>query len=113
MARERIFAGVLAGLLATLLLAPQGVLAGTPPPEESSSTPNHTPTLSRARQLLRAGRTAEAARIIDAALAAARDDATLCLFGEIQFRRARFTEAAAAFAGALELNPENPRAHWG
>jgi hypothetical protein len=113
MARERIFAAVTVGLLATMYFAPNRAKAGTP--ESEASTPASLPvsTLSRARQLLRAGQTDEADRLVRNALLGAPDDGLLCLSGEIEFRRANFAAASSAFAGALERNPENARAHWG
>ena len=103
MARDRIFAALTVGLLATLFLAKAD--------DSAPSLPN--PTLSRARQFLSAGQSAQAESLVNAALASGKDDALLCLSGEIQFRRARFAEASSAFAAALALNPENARAHWG
>ena len=113
MARERIFAAVTVGVLATLSLAPTGAKAGTSDSEESVSAPAPVSALSRARQLLLAGQTAEAERLVGAAFSSAADDSLLCLFGEIQYRRANFAEASRAFEAALELNPDNARAHWG
>lgn len=70
-------------------------------------------TASRARQLLNAGQTDLAERMVRAALAAGADDSLLCLSGEIQFRLARFPEAARAYEAAIALNPDNARAWWG
>src|ERR1022692_1604614 len=61
----------------------------------------------RARQLLNAGQTDLAERMVRAALAAGADDSLLCLSGEIQFRLARFPEAARAYEAAIALNPDN------
>jgi predicted aspartyl protease len=51
--------------------------------------------------------------MVRAALAAGADDSLLCLSGEIQFRRARFPDAARAYEAAIALNPDNARAWWG
>jgi hypothetical protein len=67
----------------------------------------------RARQFLSAGRTDQAERVVRAALASGADDSLLCLSGDIQFRRANFTEAARSFEAAIALNPDNSRAWWG
>jgi tetratricopeptide (TPR) repeat protein len=77
-----------------------------------SLTPPATP-VARARQLLRAGQTDQAERLVRAALAAGADDSLLCVSGEIHFRRANFPEAARAYKAAITLNPENARAYWG
>ena len=103
MAGDRIFAAVTVGLLATLYFAPHRAEAGTLEAE----------TLSHARQLLRAGQTEEADRLVHSGLSGAPDDGLLCLVGEIEFRRADFAAASSAFTGALEQNPQNARAHWG
>jgi tetratricopeptide (TPR) repeat protein len=95
-----------------LLLAPPGAKAAAPGSEEITAAPPDV-TLLRARQFLRAGRTAEAERLVSSAVAVAPADALLCLSGEIEFRRARFAEASKDFSAALALNPENARAHWG
>ncbi len=113
MACDRIFAAVTVGLLATMYFAPHWAKAGTPESEASTSAPLTLSTLSHARQLLRAGQTEEADRLVRNALLGAPDDGLLCLVGEIEFRRANFAAASSAFAGALEQNPENARAHWG
>jgi tetratricopeptide (TPR) repeat protein len=68
---------------------------------------------ARARQFLNTGQADQAERVVRAALASGADDALLCLSGEIQFRRANFTEAARAFEAAVGLNPGNARAWWG
>src|SRR5215471_4782712 len=71
----------------------------------------HAAEAERAHDLLAAGQVQEAARIARTSRAA--DDRTACVWGEIQFRRAAFDEAASAFAEAARLNPENARAWWG
>jgi hypothetical protein len=60
-----------------------------------------------------AGHIRDAERFTRAALATGADDAALSLWGDIQFRRGDFAEAAKAFAAAADLNPENARAVWG
>lgn len=69
--------------------------------------------LGKGRALLAAGQVREAERFTRAALAAAPDDTSFSLWGEIQFRRGDFAEAAKAFASAADLNPQNARAVWG
>uniref|UniRef100_Q01U10 Tetratricopeptide TPR_2 repeat protein n=1 Tax=Solibacter usitatus (strain Ellin6076) TaxID=234267 RepID=Q01U10_SOLUE len=113
MACERIFAAATIGLLAIAHFAPNGARAGTLESEASTSASLPASTVSHARQLLRAGQMDEADRLVRNALAGAPDDGLLCLAGEIEFRRADFAGASSAFAKALELNPENARAHWG
>ena len=66
-----------------------------------------------ARQLLSAGQTDQAERMVRAALAGKADDGLLTVAGEIQFRRANFDEAAHAYRAAIALNPDNARAWWG
>jgi tetratricopeptide (TPR) repeat protein len=65
------------------------------------------------RMLLTTGRIRDAERYTRMALASSSDDALLALWGEIQFRRGDFNEAAKAFASAIEFNHLNARAFWG
>ena len=110
MPRFRWFTPIAIGLL--MALASGAARAA----EESAgvAVPNPPVTAAaRARQLLNAGQTDLAERMVRAALAAGADDSLLCLSGEIQFRRARFPEAARAYEAAIALNPDNARAWWG
>jgi hypothetical protein len=65
------------------------------------------------RGLLMSGHIRDAERLTRAALATGADDSVLSLWGDIQFRRGDFAEAAKAFTAAADLNPENARAIWG
>ncbi len=112
MERNRIFAAALAGIL-ICPFAPPLAQAATPASENSLSAPIANSTLSRARQLLRGGRIADAEQLVHTALSSAPDDSLLCLAGEIQLRRANFPAASDAFTAALQRNSENARAHWG
>jgi Flp pilus assembly protein TadD/predicted aspartyl protease len=106
MGRFGIFAAFGMGLL--MALGAASGRAADVPPGNLASLPG-----SRARQLLSAGQIDQAERIVRAALASGADDALLTIAGEIEFRRANFTEAAQAFEAAISLNPQNPRAWWG
>ena len=104
----RIFTPVGIGLLMTLAAAPARAAEG------STGAPVNLPAPTlRVRQLLNAGQTDQAERLVRAALADNDDDALLCLSGDIHYRRANFTEAARAYQAALALNPENARAWYG
>jgi predicted aspartyl protease len=82
--------------------------------EGSAGAPVNLPApVVRARQLLSAGQTDQAERLVRAALASGADDGLLSLAGEIHFRRANFPEATRAYEAALALNPDNARAWWG
>jgi hypothetical protein len=70
-------------------------------------------TTDSGRALLTTGRVREAEKSVRAAMAGGAGDELLCLWGEIQFRRASFSEASTAFESAAKLNPENARAWWG
>ena len=114
MPRFRMFTAMGIGLL--MALASGAVRAA----EGSAGAPVNLPALNppaataaRARQLLSAGQTDRAERMVRAALASGADDSLLCLSGEIQFRRANFPEAARAYQAAIALNPDNARAYWG
>jgi Flp pilus assembly protein TadD len=112
MGRRLIFAALAAGVLGTLAANPLGASGA----EENSTTPPAIATHSaaeQARALFAAGQVREAEKSVRAALPLGAGDALLCLWGEILFRRANFSEAAAAFGSAARLNPENARALWG
>jgi tetratricopeptide (TPR) repeat protein len=109
----RIFGFVVGGLLIFLGFAPCGAKAGTAGPDEESTISLPEPYVSQARQLLRAGQTAAAERLVRESFDKSADELILCLSGEIAFRRANFPEASRAFTAALERNPESARAHWG
>ena len=111
MPRFRVFMPMGMGLL--LALAPAPARAADGSAGVAMSLPGLAPPTARARQLLSDGQTAEADRLVRAALASGADDSLLCLSGEIQFRRANFPEAARAFEAAIALNPDNARAWWG
>jgi tetratricopeptide (TPR) repeat protein len=108
MPRFRIFTPVGVGLLMALASAPARAAEG------STGAPVNLPAPTlRVRQLLNAGQTDQAERLLRAALADNDDDALYCLSGDIHYRRANFTEAARAYQAAIALNPENARAWYG
>jgi len=79
---------------------------------ENNSVTSHI-TIDGGRTLLANDRVREAEQSVAAALRDGAGDDLLCLWGEIQFRRANFTEAGAAFDSATKRNPRNARAWWG
>jgi tetratricopeptide (TPR) repeat protein len=114
MPRFRSFTPIAIGLL--MALASGAVRAAEGSAGVAVNLPTPIPPVAaaaRARQLLNAGQTDLAERMVRAALAAGADDSLLCLSGEIQFRRARFPEAARDYEAAIALNPDNARAWWG
>ena len=112
--RFRIYTALGIGLLMTLAAAPGGAAEGSAGAAASLPAP-FPPAASvlRARQLLRAGQTDPAERMVRTALAAGADDGLLTVSGEIHFRRANFEEATQAYQAAIALNPDNARAWWG
>ena len=70
-------------------------------------------SVGQGRALLASGQVQQAERLTRTALAVGADDAWLCLWGEIRFRRADFEESSKAFESAAVLNPRNARAWWG
>jgi hypothetical protein len=69
--------------------------------------------IGKGRILLAEGQVREAERFTRAAMAGSSDDGLLALWGDIQFRRGDFAEAAKAFAAAVDRNPQNAHAVWG
>ena len=108
MPRFRIVTPVGIGLLIVLASSPAR------PADGSSSTTFNAPSpAARIRQLLIAGQTDQAERLVRDALAANDDEALLCLSGDIHYRRANFPEAARVYQAAILLKPENARAWYG
>lgn len=94
---------VLAVTLVPRMPAANNVLPGLPTP---------TVTTIQGRALLRAGRLADAERVVQALLETSTDDAW-CLAGELSFRRGDFDLARQAFEAATSANPSDARAWWG
>ena len=77
--------------------------------------PSHAyDTAEAARVLLRAGKVNQADRLIRNARETSPDDARLlCVWGDIFFRRADFSNAAKAYQSALEVNPNSASSYLG
>ena len=108
MPRFRIFAPVGIGLLMVLASAPARAAEG------STGAPLNPPAPTvRVRQLLTAGQTDQAERLVRAALAADDDDALLCLSGDIHYRRANFHRSRPRLPGRHRPEPrKRPRLVW-